>query len=202
VQQPCPLALILPLHYSLQLWQVSRRSDASAGRGLRQAFVVMDLQPRPTRTGAVTIGYMRLVCRQGVDYLSELLYSPERVIQDAERHLRGIQFNSIVGTGLSGALAVPLLARHFGVSFAIVRKPEDRGRHSDSGIEGIVGSRWLMADDRIATGATCSRVRDQVSQLSLPDGATPQFVGLYLTKGGGAFWSPERITSPRQHPQP
>lgn len=139
------------------------------------------------------------MCRQGADYLSELLYSPGRVIRDAERHLACVQFDSIVGTGLSGALAAPLLARHFDVPFAVIRKPDDRGRHSTSDIEGSIGSRWLMADDRITTGASCGRVRDQVSQLRLPDGTEPQFVGLYVTKGEGAFWAPDRIHSLAQH---
>ena len=136
---------------------------------------------------------MRLVCRLGADYLSELLYTPEQVIRDAEQHLARVQFDSIAGTGLSGALAVPLLARHFGVPFALVRKPNDLGAHSTSGVEGMVGSRWLMADDRIATGAACGWVREQLGQIRLPDSTTPQFVGLYVTKGNGAFWEPERI---------
>jgi hypothetical protein len=146
---------------------------------------------------ASTIGHMKLVCRLGADYLSELLYTPERVIQDAERHLAGIQFNSIAGAGLSGALAAPLLARHFRVPFAVIRKPDDRGGHSNSGVEGTVGSRWLMVDDRIATGATCAWVREQIGQLRLPDGTAPRFVGLYLTKGQGAFRDPEEIPCPK-----
>lgn len=144
---------------------------------------------------ASTIRRMRLVCRVGADYLSELLYTPERVIQDAERHLAGVQFNSIAGSGLSGALAAPLLARHFRVPFAVIRKPNDRSDHSSSDVEGTVGSRWLMVDDRIATGATCARVRHQIGQLRLPNGTAPRFVGLYLTKGQGAFWDPEQIPS-------
>lgn len=131
--------------------------------------------------------------RQGADYLSDLLYEPDRVIRDAERNLAGVRFDSIVGTGLSGALAAPLLARRFRVPFAVIRKPGDHGMHSDSDIEGTIGSIWLMADDRLATGATCARVRHLVDQLRLPDGTAPQFAGLYLTKGTGAFLTPESV---------
>jgi hypothetical protein len=64
------------------------------------------------------------------------------------------------------------------VPFAVIRKPDDHGGHSSSDVEGTVGSHWLMVDDRIATGATCARVRQQIGQLRLPDGSAPRFVGL------------------------
>jgi hypothetical protein len=138
----------------------------------------------------------KLVCRVGADYLSELLYTPEAVIQDAERALADVRFGSIVGTGLSGTLAAPLLARHFGVPFAIIRKADEQGRHSSCAIEGTVSAVWIMADDRVATGATCARVRAIVGGLRLPDGAAPQFAGLYVTKGNGRFLRPDAIPRP------
>jgi hypothetical protein len=138
----------------------------------------------------------KLVCRVGADYLSELLYSPEVVIRDAERALADVQFGSIVGTGLSGTLAAPLLARHFGIPFAIIRKADDQGRHSGCAIEGTVSAVWIMADDRVATGATCARVQAIVGDLRLPDGHAPQFAGLYVTKGHGRFLTRDAIPRP------
>ena len=68
--------------------------------------------------------------------------------------------DTFVGTGLSGALVVPTLARALGRHWAIVRKQD--GSHSSRRIEGEIGERWLFIDDFIEGGATLHRVREAV----------------------------------------
>lgn len=71
------------------------------------------------------------------------------------------EFDTLVGTGLSGTLVVPLLARHAGKFWAIVRKEGD-GSHSSNKIEGRLGTRYLFVDDVISTGTTKNFVIDSV----------------------------------------
>lgn len=74
----------------------------------------------------------------------------------------GPRADTFVGSGLSGALVVPTLARALGRHWAIVRK--DDGSHSSRRIEGEIGERWLFVDDFIEGGATLRRVRDMVER--------------------------------------
>jgi hypothetical protein len=71
------------------------------------------------------------------------------------------QFDTIVGSGLSGALVIPTLAQAFGVTWAVVRKPED-GSHSSWSIEGVIGERWVFVDDLMDSGKTFRRVHNAV----------------------------------------
>lgn len=98
----------------------------------------------------------------------------------------------MVGTGLSGALVIPDLARRLGKLFAIVRKETER-THSSRPIEGDIGERWLFVDDLIATGMTYCRVRHTVHKYAVGT----NLVGAFLYRGNDfetlpAFlpWSP------------
>lgn len=74
------------------------------------------------------------------------------------------KFDLIVGTGLSGALMVPLLARATKKRFVIVRKGEST--HSTSAIEGYAEfqDRWIFVDDFMETGSTRKRVQALIDQ--------------------------------------
>ena len=43
---------------------------------------------------------------------------------------------------------------------------------------------------------------DQLSQVSLPDGTAPRYIGLHVTKANGAFIAPEATPSPHAHQTP
>lgn len=96
-------------------------------------------------------------------YMSDV-HNPDQLMRIALDLLEGIRFDTLVGTGLSGALAVPELARRFGVNYLIVRKPND-GTHSWLPVEGKLGRRWVFVDDLIASGATFGRVWDAMNRL-------------------------------------
>lgn len=73
-------------------------------------------------------------------------------------------FDTLVGTGVSGAVIVPTLARLLGVDFAIVRKEND-GTHGWNKIEGVMGKKWLFVDDLVSSGTTVRRVQKLVTEL-------------------------------------
>lgn len=86
-------------------------------------------------------------------YLDVALGDPAELVYGAMSELRGLQFDTMVGRGLSGSLVVPILARAMNKYFAIVRKTGD-GSHSARQIEGKLGKRWIFVDDLICTGDT------------------------------------------------
>lgn len=100
------------------------------------------------------------------------------------------EFDTVVGTGLSGTLVVPVLGRGLRKRWAIIRKAND-GSHAHSRLEGQLGDRWLFVDDFIATGATLKRTCDAVNEIVAQHNADvpwcesfvethPNLVGAYL----------------------
>ena len=74
-----------------------------------------------------------------------------------------VECDTLIGTGLSGALVVPTLARLMGKYWAIVRKPSDIN-HSGMPIEGEVGRKWVFVDDFVETGQTLQLVKYAVGR--------------------------------------
>jgi len=107
------------------------------------------------------------------------VHDPDRLMRTALDLLKDVRFDTLVGTGLSGALAVPELARRFGVNYLIVRKPND-GTHSWLPVEGKLGRRWVFVDDLIASGATFARVWDAMNRLIERYGHRTEFMGAML----------------------
>jgi orotate phosphoribosyltransferase len=88
---------------------------------------------------------------------------------------KDVEFNTLVGTGLSGGLIVPVLARMLNVDFAIVRK-EGVSNHGHYDVEGVIGDKWLFVDDLICTGASLRKVHRKMEDCS----KNTQFMGVYL----------------------
>lgn len=72
------------------------------------------------------------------------------------------EIDTLVGTGVSGALVVPYIGRVLDVHWALVRKPTD-GSHSDLLVEGTIGNCWVLVDDLIDTGETLKRVEEAIN---------------------------------------
>lgn len=145
-------------------------------------------------------------------YMRHAHESPRSIARTAREHLEGVEFDTMVGTGLSGALVIPPLARTLKVHWLILRKPTDDS-HSCMAGEGTLGSRWLFVDDLIDSGATQARVIKQVNEIiateraraHLAGGTLPQarYVGYYLYNGFGrpGFTAPaEDDYLRRKHP--
>lgn len=93
-----------------------------------------------------------------------------------------LEYDTLVGTGLSGTIAVVDLARRLGKHYLVVRKENDN-THSVYSAEGRLGKRWLFVDDFIDTGRTLGRVYDKISTLT-EDEFDAELVGIYEYKFG------------------
>lgn len=116
-------------------------------------------------------------------------------------HKAGIHpndFDTLVGTGISGTLVVPVLARALGKDFLIVRKPGDSHHHGSAVAEGNFNDsgKWLFVDDGIGTGTTYSRIRTVVNKLAYSNGLPDKFGGAYLF-GHGPLHPAEVLTPTR-----
>lgn len=89
------------------------------------------------------------------------------------------EHDTLVGRGISGCMAVPMLAAAAGKLFAVVRKPND-GSHSGSTVEGRIGRRWLFVDDFIASGETYRITREEVRKVA----ASSVLIGVWQYKYG------------------
>jgi adenine/guanine phosphoribosyltransferase-like PRPP-binding protein len=124
--------------------------------------------------------------RHGIDYLARAFENPANLISTAMQLLDGIQFDTLVGTGLSGALVVPTLARALGRHWMIIRKADDTSHAIQQGngrAVGTLGSRWLFVDDLICSGNTREIVKDVIAAL----GEETAYIGTYLY--GVGEWS-------------
>ena len=94
------------------------------------------------------------------------------------------QVDTLVGSGLSGTLVVPSLARACDVPFwAIVRK--EKTTHTSRLVEGAIGDRWLFVDDFISSGDTLRRTRNEVNYVA--DGSVLVGTFVYELGAGGQF---------------
>ena len=114
---------------------------------------------------------------------SDEAFDHEKLINNAARNLDGIKFESMVGTGLSGALVIPLLAQEFDVPFALIRK-NVHNSHALRIWEGTITDNWLFVDDFISTGSTAYNVMNAVWNITRGE-AHP--VGAYLYSETYAF---------------
>lgn len=121
-------------------------------------------------------------------YLSAAFDNPT-VIEDRFLNSVDVPFDTIIGTGLSGCLIVPILARSLNVNWAIVRK--DDSSHSVNMVEGKVGDSWIFVDDLIETGNTLKRCIKLVNDLEIESGYDVErgiwVKGKHITSFIGAF---------------
>jgi orotate phosphoribosyltransferase-like protein len=108
-------------------------------------------------------------------WLNEAFRDMDGVVNKARETLENVDYDTMVGTGLSGSLVIPVLAREFGKYFAIVRKGEQR--HSTIEVEGQIGHKWIFVDDFISSGDTRNRVKNAVRGVT---GNPDLYVGSYL----------------------
>lgn len=90
-------------------------------------------------------------------YFDRAFGNLDQIAEDMLEKVQDVEFDTLVGTGLSGTLVVPTLARAFGVYWAIVRK--ESSPHTSVMVEGEIGHKWLFVDDFICSGATLIRVK-------------------------------------------
>lgn len=96
-------------------------------------------------------------------YMDRAITDPEGIIEELREQTKDVEYDTIVGTGSSGTLIVPIVARALGKHYLIIRKKEE-AQSSHSGVEfiGNLGKRWIFLDDFCSSGQTFRRVRDKV----------------------------------------
>lgn len=100
----------------------------------------------------------------GATYFEKAFGDEKRLIEEARKALENVEFDTMVGIGLSGSLVIPILARAFGANFAIVRK--ERSSHDDSAVVGHIGHKWIFVDDFISTGTSREKVISAISEIT------------------------------------
>lgn len=122
-----------------------------------------------------------------VSYLHPL-WTPSAMaetIAKAKTILEPIEFDTVVGTGLSGSLFGLTLAHTMDKNLLIIRKPGAKS-HSHRRAEGTLGKRWIFVDDLVDTGETLCRVKGEVlkfRRLDIPRNEPrfkSEYVGRYL----------------------
>jgi len=123
---------------------------------------------------------------------------PAELIANAETQLYGhrVDFDSMVGVGLSGLLVLPLLARHFDVPFFGCRKRNEPSHNSllpQGG--GRIGQKWILIDDAKVTGNTVAKVQRTISLVTRKHNFKTTYKGAYFYNSyantPGAFQGPE-----------
>lgn len=114
------------------------------------------------------------------NYMDSALFNLDKVIRTARRDLARVDFDTLVGTGLSGAVVIPALARSMKKDFVLIRKEKDDSHHGSNRLLGRLGTRWIFVDDLVASGRTRDRVMEKVAHACVERGFTTTHVGDYL----------------------
>jgi len=110
---------------------------------------------------------------------------------DGEIRHSGIEFDGIAFRGLSGALVAPTLSDRFNVPMICVRKRD--GNHGGYSLEGDTRvKRYIIVDDMIASGVTCSTIINEIAASNL---FAAQCVGIFLYNHDGEDDIPSVISS-------
>lgn len=111
-------------------------------------------------------------------YLDIALDNLEGVLARAERHLDGLDFDTLVGRGFSGGLVIPALALRLQKNFVLVRKETDDSHHHGRMI-GNLGRRWIFVDDFVSSGRTRDKVLEAIRGGCVQQNHRTEYVGEY-----------------------
>lgn len=112
----------------------------------------------------------------GTAYMDEALFNLSRVIEQAKADLADVDYDTLVGTGFSGGIAIPALALALEKDFVLVRKESDDSHHGRGRLMGRLGKRWIFVDDFVGSGATRRYVIGKINDAH----TDTTFVGTYL----------------------
>lgn len=120
-----------------------------------------------------------MTCSYLYDYISTSGY--DRTVKSIVENLKGVKFDAIVVTGVSGLLFGPTVAYKLGKKLVIVRKQNDSS-HSSERIEGefSYGDKFVILDDLVESASTVLKILEAVDSSRL----NTMFVGIYLYSGG------------------
>lgn len=133
---------------------------------------------------------MDAVYRKHSGYFNRAFEDIDDIANKMLETLQNVEWDTMVGTGLSGTLVVPTLARTFGSKWAIVRK--EISPHTNLQVEGEIGHKWLFVDDFISSGDTLRRVQSVINDLETSIWHDPDRSGPYSDKWYG-WWEHTKI---------
>lgn len=123
------------------------------------------------------------------DYYGRKAFNPIiDLTWDMRNKMKGVKYDTIVGTGVSGTVFASRVAASMRKKLVIVRKNTESS-HDGHTVIGDVGKRWLFVDDFISRGTTIRRVQDSMDEFyddyrwrfeddrGFP--VRPEFVGVY-----------------------
>lgn len=113
-------------------------------------------------------------------YFDSALTDLGTVIGQATEDLAQVKFDTLVGTGFSGAVVIPALALALGKNFLLIRKDNDDSHHGSGKLIGILGKRWIFVDDFVSGGTTRNRVFEKIEAAAYGAGHTTENVGAFL----------------------
>lgn len=100
-------------------------------------------------------------------------------ISDAKMALKNIHFDTMVGIGLSGILAVSKLSPAM-KKYALYLRKSTEASHAYSYEEGTIGDNWIIVDDLISTGSTFKVIYERMREMLTVKEHKSKFVGIYL----------------------
>lgn len=112
-------------------------------------------------------------------YFDDAISHLPKVIDRAKAELRGVDFDTIVGTGFSGGIVIPALALAMDKQFLLIRKDGDDSHHRGS-LVGQLGERWIFVDDFVSSGRTRTRVIGKVAEAVSVSRMPTTMVGQYM----------------------
>lgn len=115
-------------------------------------------------------------------YLNRAFDSIEDIAGTMDIKVRDVEYDTMVGIGLSGSLVIPSLARLMGKYWAIVRKQDNS--HSSNKFEGTLGRRWLFVDDFVESGTTLLTCKKVIADICEIKEHVTQYVGTYQYQYG------------------
>lgn len=128
------------------------------------------------------------VYRNHSGYFNRAFGDLDRIADIMRERLVEVEYDTMVGTGLSGTLVVPTLARAFGKYWAIVRK--EHSPHAYGMIEGEIGQSWLFVDDFISSGDTLHRVQGVINDaFARYENLSTKYVGTYEYERSTYNWA-------------
>jgi hypothetical protein len=98
-----------------------------------------------------------VVTTRHATYLKDIFLCTDALLGFIETILARHDYDTIVGTGVSGCLLLLPLRERLKKHIAVVRKPRD-GSHSFNLVEGTLGSRYVIVDDQVSSGQTVNNV--------------------------------------------
>lgn len=113
------------------------------------------------------------------DYF-DTVFDYKQMRERAEAALAGVEYDVLVGTGVSGMLGAAVTGTLLDKPYAVVRKDEDASTHSLRRVEGHLLPRFVVVDDFVASGYTVEFVRQKYSATVLATtGIQPEMIGVF-----------------------